>query len=65
MYGFDLPTRDGWCVEGHLKGEKHPICKYYLVSAVKTKETAKEKFLKDTGHFEFEFDRIDVLECSM
>ena len=62
--GFDLPTREGWCVEGYLENKKC-ISKYYLTSVVKTKEDAKKQFLEDTGYFESEFTKIDVLECSM
>ena len=64
MNGFDLPTREGWCVEGYLENKKC-ISKYYLVSDIKTKEDAKEQFLEDTGYFESEFEKICVLECSM
>lgn len=62
MAGFDLPTRDGWCVEGYLESKKC-ISKYYLTSDIKTKEAAKKQFLEDTGYFESEFEKIDVLEC--
>ncbi len=65
MNGFDLPIREGWCVEGYFKGKKSPMSRYYLTSNIKTKEAAKEQFLKDTGYFESEFDKIDVLECMM
>lgn len=65
MNGFDLPTREGWCVEGYFKGKKHPMSRYYLTSNIKTKEAAKEQFLEDTCCFESEFDKIDVLECMM
>ena len=62
MSYISLPTRDGWCVEGYLENKKC-ISKYYLVSDIKTKEAAKKQFLKDTEHFETEFEKIDVLEC--
>lgn len=65
MSGFDLPTREGWCVEGYFKGKKHPMSRYYLTSNIKTKEAAKKQFLEDTYCSETEFDKIDVLECMM
>lgn len=64
MNVFDLPTREGWCIEGYLENKKC-ISKYYLALDIKTKEAAKEQFLEDTGYFESEFEKIDVLECMM
>lgn len=46
MNGFDLPTREGWCVEGY--NDKKCISKYYLKSEIETKEEAKRQFLIDT-----------------
>lgn len=66
MSGFDLPTREGWCVEGYLKNNKKCISKYYLKYSIKTKEQAKKQFLIDNPTFEEkDFDKIDVLECCM
>ncbi len=64
MTGFDLPTREGWCVEGYIRINKKCISKYYLKSSIKTKEDAKKKFLIDNPTFkEKDFDKIDILEC--
>lgn len=71
MNVFELPTRDGWCVEGYINFNKNgviiPKCisKYYLKSEIKTKEEAKKQFLIDTIFKEKDFDKIDVLECCM
>ena len=66
MDGFDLPTREGWCVEGYLKNNKKCISKYYLKSSIKNKKEAKKQFLIDNPTFkEKDFDKIDVLECFM
>ena len=66
MSGFDLPTREGWCVEGHILINKKCISKYYLASNIKTKEDAKRQFLIDNPTFEEkDFDKIDVLECCL
>lgn len=66
MYGFDLPTREGWCVEGYIHINKKCISKYYLKSKIETKEDAKKQFLIDNPTFkEKDFDKIDVLECCM
>lgn len=65
MSYIPLPNKEGWCVEGYFKDKKHPISRYYLTSNVKTKEAAKEQFLKDTRYLETEFDKIDVLECCL
>lgn len=63
MNGFDLPTREGWCVEGY--NNKKGISKFYLKSEIETKEDAKRQFLIDTLSKEKDFDKIDVLECMM
>ena len=63
MNGFDLPTREGWCVEGY--NNKKCISKYYLKSKIETKEDAKRQFLIDTLTKEKDFDKIDVLECCL
>ena len=63
MTGFDLPTREGWCVEGY--NDRKCISKYYFKSSIKTKEEAKKQFLIDTTLEEKDFDKIDVLECCM
>lgn len=65
MSGFDLPTREGWCVEGYFRNDKKCISKYYLKSKIESKQDAKKQFLKDTGCFENNFEKIDVLECCM
>ena len=65
MSYIPLPSKGGWCVEGYFKGNKHPMSRYYLTSNIKTKEAAKEQFLKDTCCSETEFDKISVLECMM
>ena len=72
MNGFDLPTREGWCVEGYINFNKNgviiPKCisKYYLKYKIKTKEEAKKQFLIDNATIkEKDFDKIDVLECCM
>lgn len=63
MNRFDLPTREGWCVEGY--NNKKCISKYYLKSKIGTKEDAKRQFLIDTDKSENAFEKIDVLECCM
>ena len=66
MNGFDLPTREGWCVEGYLKDNKKCISKYYLKSKIESKKDAKKQFIIDNPTFkEKDFEKIDVLECCM
>jgi hypothetical protein len=66
MNGFNLPTREGWCVEGYIYINKKCISKYYLKSEIKTKEEAKKQFLIDNATIEEkDFDKIDVLECCL
>lgn len=61
MTYINLPTRDGWCVEGYANNKC--TSKYYLASDIKTKEDAKRQFLIDTNKSEDTFEKIDVLEC--